>query len=330
MALFDFLTELWSDDDTLQQFQEDPQGTLNVNGFGNVTSQEIQEQMPRVLEATQGNQSVANQGGGPVDFSGSGVVNLPPPPHASAYADAPDGGGLSGAIETINHYTNVTNLTEQTYEDNDTSVVNDQDTIIDNSVNQNIDAFGDVIQDFDNDVVTGDGAVAAGDNAQVQTGDGVQAGGNISDSTIATGDVTDSTLTGDVSDSIVGTGNTGIAGSDVSGNVAFGDGDITDVDAENANLGDGTIVDDVDGNVNTGSGQQINVEDSTVSESSLGGGDVQSNDVAIDVDGDGAAVAFGDGDASGSYSDNDTTVEGNNYGDIQNAGNDATQDIDQS
>jgi hypothetical protein len=310
MSLFDTLLGIFTDQDTQEAYQQDPEGFLNQNGFGNVTSQDIQAEMPRVLSAVQGNTGGAEQGG-VANFGGSGNVVLPPPPAHAYEAGGGYEGGLSGAIESINHYTNVVNLTEQSFEDNDVTNIDDRDTTVDNSVDQNITAFGDVTQDFDNDVVSGDGAVAAGDGSQVNTGDGaVQAGGDISDATIATGDVGGS-VTGDVSDSVVGDGNQVIDDSTV-GAASFGDGDATNVSAENANLGDGTIVSDVGGDatLNQGDGDVTQIEGSTIEESAIGaGGTVQSNDVDIDAD-DGSSVAFGDG-ASSSAETQDVDIDGN-------------------
>jgi len=319
MSLLDALIGIFSDDDTQQAFQENPEGFLNQNGFGNVTSQDIEAEMPRVLEALQGNSGGASQGGA-ANFAGSGNVVLPPPPaHGGGGGEE---GGLSGAIEAINHYTNVVNVTEQSFQDNDYTSIDDRDTTVDASVNQNITAFGDVNQDFDNDVVSGDEAVAAGDGSQVNTGDeAVQAGGAIADSTIATGDVGGS-VTGDVSDSIVGDGNQVIDDSIV-GAASFGDGDATNVNAENANLGDGTIVDDTSGEVtlNEGDGDLTQIEDSLLNESVVGDGSVESNDVAI-LAGEGSSVAFGDGAESSAEAQ--TTLIGENTGTIQVA-DDATQ-----
>jgi hypothetical protein len=310
MSLFDTLLGIFTDQDTQEAYQQDPEGFLNQNGFGNVTSQDIQAEMPRVLSAVQGNSGGADQGG-VANFGGSGNVVLPPPPAPAYEAGGGYEGGLSGAIESINHYTNVVNLTEQSFEDNDVTNIDDRDTTVDNSVNQDITAFGDVTQDFDNDVVSGDGAVAAGDGSQVNTGDGaVQAGGDITDATIATGDVGGS-VTGDVSDSVVGDGNQVIDDSTV-GAASFGEGDATNVSAGNANLGDGTIVSDVGGDatLNQGDGDLTQIEGSTIEESAIGaGGTVQSNDVDIDA-GHGSSVAFGDG-ASSSAETQDLDIDGN-------------------
>ncbi|HET6729238.1 MAG TPA: hypothetical protein VFG96_07445, partial [Jiangellaceae bacterium] len=155
MALFDVLFDIFTNDESQEAFQNNPEGFLNQNGLSNVTSQDIESEAPRVFAAATG----AN-----TSFAESGNVVLPPPPGGGSGGgfDGGDGGsgGLSGAIESINHYTNVFNETNQE--------VDDRDTTVDNSVNQNIEAFGDVNQDFDTDIVSGDGAVSnEGDDAQI-------------------------------------------------------------------------------------------------------------------------------------------------------------------
>ena len=110
MSLLDTLIGIFTDNDTQEQFQSDPQGYLNHVGFGNVTSQDIDAEMPRVLNAIQGNEGGATQGGA-ASFAGSGNVVLPPPPAGGGGGGGYEG-GLSGAIESSNHYTNVLNSTE--------------------------------------------------------------------------------------------------------------------------------------------------------------------------------------------------------------------------
>jgi hypothetical protein len=309
MSLLDALIGIFTDQDSQEAYQSDPEGYLAQNGLVNVTSADVEAEMPRVLEAINGNQGGASQGGA-ADFSGSGNVNLASPPaHAGGGYDGD--GGLSGAIASINHYQSVVNLTQQSFEDNDVTTIDDRDTTVDQSVNQNMTVFGDVDQQFDNDTVSGDHAVAAGDGSQVNTGDGaVQAGGDIDDSTIATGDVGGS-VTGDVSDSIVGDGNQVIDDSTV-GAASFGDGDATNVEVDNAVLGDGTIVDGGEGDIsfNQGDGDLTQISNSDIDESAIGdGGTVTSNDVDIDADG-GSSVAFGEGSTS-EATDQDVSVEGN-------------------
>src|SRR4029450_3390286 len=319
MSLLDTLIGIFTDNSEHEQFTSNPEGYLNQVGLGNVTSQDIEAEMPRVLNALQGNEGGATQGGA-ASFAGSGNVVLPPPPAGGG--GGYEGGGLSGAIESINHYTNVINNTEQYFQDNDTTNIDDRDTTVDQSVNQNITAFGDVNQDFDNDVVSGDHAAAAGDGSQVNTGDGaVQAGDDIEDSTIATGDVGGSVFD-DATGSVIGDGNQVISDSTV-GAAALGEGDATNVEAENANLGDGVIVSDTNGdaNLNAGDGDFTQITDSELDESVVGGGTVQSNDIDISAD-DGSSVAFGDG-AESSAESQDVDVY-DNTGTVQVA-DDATQ-----
>jgi hypothetical protein len=320
-SLYDSLLGLFGGDEEAQaSFAESPEGYFEQNGLLNVTSADIQAEMPRVLAAVSGQSGNVSQGGA-ANFGGSGVVNLAPPVSHEALLDAPDGGGLSGAIEAVNHYQTVFNETNQSFEDNDVTTIDDRDTTVDNSNNQNITAFGDVTQDFDNDVVSGDGAIAAGDNSQNNTGDGaVQAGDDIEDSTIATGDVGGS-VTGDVEDSIVGDGNTAIIDSEIDDSaIGFGDG----ITANDSNVlgGDGVLQSDIDGDANaannSGSGDQTVVQDSDLDESAVGGS-VESNDVDIDAD-DGSAVNFGSGEATANDIDVDD-VDGN----VQIAGDDSTQ-----
>jgi hypothetical protein len=314
MSLLDALMGIFTDSDSAEAYQTNPEGYLAQNGLVNVTSADVEAEMPRVLEAINGNQGGASQGGA-ADFSGSGNVNLGSPAHSGGgggYGGGyEDDGGLSGAIASINHYQSVVNLTQQSFEDNDVTTIDDRDTTIDQSVNQNMTVFGDVDQTFDNDVASGDQAAIAGDGSQVNTGNGaVQAGDDIEDSTIATGDVGGS-VTGDVSDSIVGDGNQVIDDSNV-GAASFGDGDATNVDADNAVLGDGTIVDGGEGDIsfNQGDGDFTQITDSNIEESAIGdGGTVESNDVDLDVD-HGSSVAFGEGSTS-EATDQDVSVEGN-------------------
>ena len=88
MGLFDALFGIFSDDDTRAEFEQDSEGFLNQQGLGNVTSQDIQAEMPRVLEAVSGNSGGAEQGGS-ASFAGSGNVVLPPPPPRAVATSRP-------------------------------------------------------------------------------------------------------------------------------------------------------------------------------------------------------------------------------------------------
>lgn len=299
MSLLDALIGIFTNEDNQQAFQSDPEGYLVQNGFANVTSQDIEAEMPRVLEAVQGNSGGASQGGA-ADFSGSGNVVLPAGGgYGGGGYEGYDAGGLSGAVASINHYQSVLNVTDQTFEDNDVTTVDDRDVTVDDSVNQNITAFGDVHQDFDNDVVSGDGAVAAGDGAPVNTGDGaVQAGG-------------------DISDAVVGDDNAVIADSSV-GAASFGAGDANDISSG------GDLTHD------QGDGDLTQIQDSTLDHSALGDdATIVDNDTTVDAD-DGASIAFGEG--STAVADTQDVDVHDTSGTVQVGGDDSaqTQDTDNS
>jgi hypothetical protein len=334
MSVFDFLFDLFSDEEARTAMAADPEGYVGEHLPEGMTSEQFLDGVEAVCgELPPEQATVLRQAYGLDGPDGpGGTPSYPPaPPQQPGESD------VEYTLRQINHYTDVVNVTNQSYEDNDTTVINDQDTNIDNSVNQDITAFGDVNQDFDNDVVTGDENALGGDGSQVNSGDGaVQAGGDIVDSTIATGDV-EGSVTGDVYDSVVGDGNNVIDDSRV-GAAAFGDGDA--INAENVLQGDGTLISDVGGggdvprlavaddypyddgevNINTGSGDQTVVDDSIVSESAVGSGSVESNDIDIDAS-EGSAVAFGEG-SSAEGTDTDIT---NDSGTVQVAGDDSVQ-----
>jgi hypothetical protein len=297
MSLFDTLLGIFTDQDTQEAYQQDPEGFLNQNGFGNVTSQDIQAEMPRVLSAVQGNSGGADQGG-VANFGGSGNVVLPAPPAPAYEAGGGYEGGLSGAIESINHYTNVVNLTEQSFEDNDVTNIDDRDTTVDNSVNQNITAFGDVTQDFDNDVVSGDGAVAAGDGSQVNTGDGaVQAGGDIGDATNVSAEnanLGDGTIVSDV-------------GGDATLNQ--GDGDLTQIDdstIEESAIGAGGTVQSNDIDIDAGDGSSVAFGDGASSSAETQDVDIEGNSGTIQVADEGDQTGFTDNSVTDSFDTEDS------------------------
>ena len=338
MSVIDLLLDLFRSEESQQELADDPSAFLAENVPEGLTAEQVLEAMPGVCAALPPEQAeslrtayglsaagaAAGGGGGPsYDIDPQSGPAGPPPVD-------PGGDPVEQVLQQLNYYTNVVNTTNQTFEDNDVTNIDDSDTTVDASVNQNITAFGDVTQDFDNDVVSGDGAVAAGDNAQVNTGDGaVQAGDDIEDSNVVTGTVEDSVLADDIDDSIIGDDNQAIIDSNV-GAATFGEGDATNVSAQNANVGDGVqVVGSDDTNVNTGEGDLITIDDSTVEESQLGGegNTLVSNDVDIDAQ-DGSAVAFGSGSEADAQQQN-VAIE-DNYGQVQVAGDDATQTVDQS
>jgi hypothetical protein len=202
MTLLEFIRELLFNVQMRDYFAAEPEKALEEHGLGHLTAEDVHDALVLIDEDNQD-----------ADFSrdyntGANTVHVPVPVHYEA-------GSHESAVEYINRY--ITN-----------NHVDDRDTIVDNSVNQQVDTHGgDFDQDIDIDQVTasGDGAVAAG--------------GDIEDSTIVTGDdnqVGDGNVAGN--GNVVGNGNQAVTGHD--NTTSFGDGDATSTD--------------VGGDVNVGAG----------------------------------------------------------------------------
>ena len=190
-SLLEFLLELLRDDDLRADFGDDPHGTLAEHGLDDLSAEDVHD----CLVLLEDNQTA--------DFDreyhtgGNQVHVVPPPP---VHYDGDD--DHDAAVKYINEY-----VTK--------NYIDDRDTIVDNSINQQIDTGGgdfDQEIDIDSVVASGDGAVAAGDD--------------ISDSDIATGD---RNVVGDDARGVTGDGNT----------TAFGSGDATSTDLDDVTVDDG-------------------------------------------------------------------------------------------
>ena len=191
-------------------------------------------------------------------------------------APAPSGGSSTSA--EVRALADKLNELADVVENRPTQITNidDRDTVVNTTIQQDIMTLGDVNQDFDIAVASGDGSVAAGDlNAQaIQTGDdNIAVGGSVFDSTLNSGDV-EGSVTGDNTNSVVGDGS-----------------DLTQVEAENANLGSGTLT-DVDGSI--------------VDDTNFGSGDNESTDVDVLNEGGTTNVATGDANRQQAATDNST------------------------
>ncbi len=163
-SLLEFLRELLSDAGLRAQFENDPQGTLNANGLGNVSAADLHDGLSLACDASE-HDSDNGHGGGhhvaapqPVDHDQSPIEYL--------------------RTYITNNYT-----------------IDDRDTNIDNSIDQTIDNRGGHFdQDINNTNTTnsGDGAVVAGDDidgSTIATGDHNQIGdGNVSGNHNTVGD----------------------------------------------------------------------------------------------------------------------------------------------
>jgi hypothetical protein len=205
MSLLEFLRELFTNVQMRDYFLEDPHGALEEHGLGHLSPADVHDALV-LIEDTQ-----------TADFSrdyntgdNSLAVATPPPPPAHF-----DGDDHEAAVQYLNNY--ITN-----------NYVTDNDTIVDNSVNQQIDTGGgDFEQDIDIDsvVASGDGAVAAGDD--------------IEDSTIVTGDdnlVGEGNVRGD--GNVIGDNNQAVTGDDNTTSFGSGDASSTEVGGD-VNVGAG-------------------------------------------------------------------------------------------
>jgi hypothetical protein len=162
-------------------------------------------------------------------------------------------------------------------------------------------AGDDIDIEVDEEMVRADrGALAVGDDlddSSVNTGrfEGIQNSGR--------GDV-------DADRAVFGDGNVTLHNSEV-GAAAFGSGDATNVDAENASLGDGVINDINADNANVGSGTLIDVNSSGGGQTVVGSGNELVGDVEVDADDvDGNLnLAIGDGNEQAALQDNDTSID---------------------
>jgi hypothetical protein len=323
MALFDSLLKWFSGDN--DGFEDNAEGFLQSEGLGDVSSAEIQQEVPRVFNTLQGGDA------------GPSALTLPPPPPAEAFDGPGGGGGFGHAAQTLEFYTSHYNENFQTFNDGDNVINQEGDSLVNNSVNTNIEAFGDVDfeQDIDNEnnlalgedsiAQSGSGTANTGDDAFV-VGDDLNNSGTIATGPVGgsvTGDIEDSTVVGrdvgdgnvlgsEVNDSIVGNDNQAVIDSEIDESaLAFGGGDATSINDSQVLEGDGTIQNvgpggNANAAVNTGSGDQAVAQQSTLDESNVGSGSNESNDIDIDD----SNVAFGGGDAGDTDVDIDD-VDGN-------------------
>jgi hypothetical protein len=175
ISLLDFLLRLINDDDLRQEFNADPEDTLEAYNLTDLSAQDVYDALVLAQDS--------HQASFDRNYDTGFHNTVPPVPAHAGYSGGGhhDGGhGHKEAVEYINKY--ITN-----------NYIDDRDTIVDNSINQNIDNRGGIFnQDIDVDsvVASGDGAVAAGDdvrdNTIVSGDDNILAGGNVTQ----TGDVT--------------------------------------------------------------------------------------------------------------------------------------------
>ncbi|QDG89544.1 IniB N-terminal domain-containing protein [Pseudarthrobacter sp. NIBRBAC000502770] len=214
--LVQFLMQLFGNREAIQEFLDDPEKALQEHGLANVCSADVDAAMPVVLDyapITLNALSFVRGNAGSM-WPGSAVsathAGNAPAIHAGGMAAGYGGATYDQAdhAHAVQQLQNVVNHFSYTTQ---TTMLDDRDTITDQSVSQNIWAHGDVEQWFDNHaaVASGDRAVAAGDDAAVRDSHNVRdsyttdhSTDNSTDNSVHAG--------GDVS---IGTGETDISGS---------------------------------------------------------------------------------------------------------------------
>ncbi|MGW9586229.1 IniB N-terminal domain-containing protein [Microbacterium sp. NPDC055455] len=144
-ALIEFILSLLNDPAAAAEFEEDPEGTLARNGLSEACVDDVRAVAPVI-----------------VDRPDVYVKPSPPP--------APPGPPKPPTVEN-----EITNITQSFAIDN-------RATIVDQSVNQNIWADGDVNQIFDQEAVvnSGDNGAAAGEDAAVDNSNDTTTVGDVS------------------------------------------------------------------------------------------------------------------------------------------------------
>ncbi|MDQ0146147.1 IniB N-terminal domain-containing protein [Pseudarthrobacter niigatensis] len=215
--LVQFLMQLFGDREAVQAFLDNPERALEEHGLANVCSADVDAAMPVVLDyapITLNALSFVRGNAGSM-WPGSAAVSATHAGNAPAIHAGGMAAGYGGATydqadhaHAVQQLQNVVNHFSYTTQ---TTMLDDRDTITDQSVNQNIWADGDVEQWFDNHaaVASGDRAVAAGDDAAVRDSNNVRDSYNTDHSTDSS---TDNSVHagGDVS---IGTEETDISGS---------------------------------------------------------------------------------------------------------------------
>jgi hypothetical protein len=232
-SLYELILNLLRDPKALEDFRDDPDAYLA--SCGDFSPDDVKDAIELIRDHDDDSSSSRDSGH---------TVHVAPP------SDPPEPRDGETEHEAAVRYLN-------TYVTN--NYVDDRDTTVDNSVNQQIDTDGgdfDQNIDIDSNVASGDGAVAADDisNSEVVTGDGNVVG--------------DDNVTGD--DNVIGEGNQVVSGDD--NTTSFGEGDATSTDI------DGDVTVGAGGGFSSGGDVEIDNSDNSTSIEDSGNVDNSVND----------------------------------------------------
>jgi hypothetical protein len=301
-AVVQFIVEMVNNPALALQFAKDPNGTLAVQGVSEHDLSGVD--MPAAIaeacgtpgfpaDAASALQSYTSGGGG-----GGGGYQPPPPAHGPQPVEH-----VVQQLQYVNYVTH----------ENNTNI---QQTILDQSTTIGVgDNFSGEI-DIDNVSASGEGSVAAGEGSDVAaaTGDNSQViddsivgqNQNNSAGAVQVGEDNNAPIVTGTNTGVVNDGDINapvLANSSNSGVIADGDVDRTIV-GDNNEQTNVDVGDDVDGvlSFGGGSGDITNVNDSTVTDSAVGGGDNVSNNTLSD------ASVLNTGSGNVNVSDDDTTT----------------------
>jgi hypothetical protein len=258
-TLIELLLSLLNDPEAAEAFKADPAAYIEGCGLTEFTAEDVHDAALLVQDDDDSDFERNHNTGGNHHHT------PPPPPHKE-----PHESDHEHAVKYLNTY--VTN-----------NWIDDRDTIVDNSINQDIDTGGgDFDQEIDIDAVTasGDGAVAAG--------------GDIEDSTITTGN-----------GNVVGDNNNVVDGDD--NTTAFGNGNANSASFEDVSVDEGGAL--AVGGAATGSYDV----DNSGNEYSTETNNSTSVDDSYNVDNDfESSVSNEDTDITNTSSDTETNIGSNN------------------
>src|SRR5690349_16627510 len=256
--LIELILRLLKDPAALAEFQENPDAVLAACGASDVSAEDVYDALVLASDDDDDN----NNNGGHHNH------HVPPPPHPR-----PGESDHDATVRYIKEY--VTN-----------NYVDDRDTSVDNSVNQQIDTGG---GDLDQDIRTSS-STASGDGA-------VAAGGDIRDSTVTSGNgnqIGDNNIRGD--GNVQGEGNDVVSGDH--NTTAFGSGAANSADIGHASVSGGGAL-SVAGDA---TGEQGNFDSHNVADTT--------NTTDVDVDG---SFNTENTTESGSHNTTDTNLSADSH-----------------
>jgi hypothetical protein len=279
-TLLDFILDLLRDPEAAAEFEADPEGTLAAAGLGDVCSADLEELLPMLADYA----PVAGGVGGwyPGDSDGDSG-NGSDDDDEGGYTPGGQHGGEGGELDIVAKL----KFIQQNFSYEETTI-----THIDAS--HAVWAGGDVTQLFgDDNVVATEGSLALGEDAELEVEGDLE--WSVKDSFNPTIGSTVVEVDGDAENLVVGsevTDSVLLQGEDFDiENLVNGDGNQTDVEAENAVLGNGNAVDnDLDLDVDVeNSGNTIEGTGNAIGEDN----DLDTENSGNDIDGDGNAVGEG-------------------------------------